>query len=177
MTKTPSEAQVSVGETVTYTIKLTNNGDAIAQNIHLDDTVLDVAAPLELSNLQAGSGWDCNTTSFPSSFFCDYDSNLSKGIFTTEIKVDATAPMDATIDASLFNEVNVSNYTAETEYTTTNNKSSPVLVKGADVTITKTVDKNTTKLGEEVVFTISVSNIDVAEAKDVKTGIGFTVMV
>lgn len=164
--KAPSSQDVAVGQTVTYTITLKNQGDANATNISLDDIVHTSTTPLVLSNLNAGAGWNC-TTSFPSSFHCTYNSSLAKNESASNITIDATVPTNAPINTQLNNDVNVSNNTAEVDYINTNQRTSPVTVRGADVNITKTVNKSTVSLGEQVVFTITVTNNDLADAQDV----------
>ncbi len=166
--KVPSTNEVAVGDTVTYTISLRNQGDAVATNIVLDDAVVETTYGLTLSNLQAGSGWSC-TTNFPNSFHCTYGPDLASGQSTSNITVDATAPNSTSaLDQQRSNEVNVSNDTAERDIDRTNSKVSPVTIRGAELTISKTPDDQTVALGEQVTFSIRVDSTGLADAKNVE---------
>ena len=167
--KVPSANEVAVGDTITYTISLRNQGDAVAKNIVLDDSVVETTDGLSLSNLSYSSAdWSC-TTNYPTGFQCTYKKDLASGQSTSDITVDATAPNSTTsLDQQRSNKVDVSNDTAESDTATTNSKVAPVTIRGAALTIDKSVTPNPARLQEQVTFTIRVDNSGLADADNVE---------
>ncbi|BDY13504.1 LamG-like jellyroll fold domain-containing protein [Hydrogenimonas cancrithermarum] len=165
--KVPNVNEVAVGKTVTYTISLKNQGDAVATNITLSDSVVENTDGLSLSNLSYNFvDWSC-TTNFPAGFDCTYKHDLASGQSTSNVTVDATAPNTTSVlDQQRSNRVDVSNDTAESDTATTNSKVAPVTIRGAELTISKSVSPGTVGLGERVTFTIDVGNSGLADAED-----------
>lgn len=169
VTKTPSQNEVAVNETVKYTITLTNQGYAVAKNITLTDSVVETTDPLSLSNLNYNStDWSCSA-SFPNGFSCSYKNDLAGGSSTSTITIDATAPnTQAAIGQIKSNQVEVANDTAEKEYTTTNTNVSEVTIRGSELTIVKSVTPTTVELQGSATFTIAVTNSGLADAENVE---------
>ena len=80
-----ADSTVYTDETVTYTLRVKNNGPDYAKNVSVTD-----ALPSSLTNIHAsGSGWSCSSGS---NVTCNYNSTLFSPGSTKYITVTATAP-------------------------------------------------------------------------------------
>ncbi len=161
--------EVAVGKTVTYTISLTNQWEANATNINITDAILQTGNDgfkLVPASLNAGAGWSCtNVTQL--GFDCSYSGTLTQNQSTTNIIIDAIAPNDINaIDTSRDNRASVTTDTAERETATSNTNIATVVVRGADLSITKIVNPNPAQLNELVTYTITVTNSGLADANE-----------
>ena len=158
--------EVAANGIVTYTISLINQGDANATNIKIKDTILQTGADgfkLQTGTLSAGSDWNCSNIT-TTSFECTYSGSLAKNQNTSNITIQAKAP-NGYIGESKDNKAVATTATAE-KYIGNNSDLATVTIKGADLSIVKNVNKSTVKLGEQVTFTITVTNNDLADAND-----------
>ncbi len=168
--KTVDKSEVAVNGIVTYTINVKNQWEATATNIQIDDNTLGsdgdkftfVSGTLNYDS----DDWTCNLDT-STHFVCTYKHDLTQDQTTSDITIEAKAPNTlSAIDNSRNNQVDTSTDTAEQDISTTNSKVVPVTIRGADLSITKTVSPNPAKLNESVTYTITVTNNGLADAND-----------
>jgi uncharacterized repeat protein (TIGR01451 family) len=153
-TKADSPDPVTVGNTLTYTITLTNAGPSSAASASLADTL---PAGTTFLSLATPAGWSCTTPPVGSagSVSCTIPSVApGNAVFTLKVKVDLTVPpgtvlTNNAIAASSTGDPNPGNETGTA--TTTVGGS-------ANVGVTMTVDNPTPGAGTNVTFTITVTN-------------------
>jgi len=147
--KDAESAIVSAGDTITWTITFGNDGPGDAYDVDLTDTL-----PAGLTGYVLGSDEDD---------LCD----IADGILTCSIDVlAADATYDVTItgttDAAdcpgVTNPVSISADNEPTSANGNNTDSSSVTVQCPDIGITKVADDDLVTAGDEVGFTITVSN-------------------
>ncbi|MFM8290210.1 MAG: hypothetical protein ACKOC4_00745, partial [Planctomycetia bacterium] len=173
VTKTVSDSTPNVGDTITYTVTLTNNGPDTATGVELTDTFptaelrFDSATPSQ-GSYNAGSGvWTVGT--------------LTSGAAVT-LTITATVLPPAAPGAVPGTQTNVAEVTAsnEPDPDPSNNRDEvDETPQYADLAVTKTVNNATPNVGQNVTFTITLSNLGVDAATNVTladllpTGLGF----
>ncbi len=168
--KTADKSEVAVNGLVNYTINVKNQWEADATNIQIDDNTLgnsgDKFTFINNSLTYDGNDWNCNQNN-STHFSCTYKHDLTQNQTTSNITIQAKAPNTlSAIDNKRDNEAVITTDTAEKETATTNTVVRSVYIRGADLNISKTVSPNPAKLGEQVTYTITVANSDLAEAKN-----------
>lgn len=157
LTQSDSVDPVIGGNTLTYTLSITNNGPASATNV----TVLD-ALPAGVSLLSAtgsqGSGCSGSTTAT-----CDLGSLAVGGSATVTVVVAVPASGAGT----LINNVSVS--ATETELNSGNNTDSETtaIIRRADLSITKSDNPDPVLAGEVLTYTLSITNAGPSDAAGV----------
>jgi uncharacterized repeat protein (TIGR01451 family)/gliding motility-associated-like protein len=142
--KTVNNSTPKVGETVTFTIKVTNNGPSAATGV----TVTDI--------LQSGFSY-VSSTSGTGSY------NTGTGVWTIgnlAVGAEATLTMTAKVQ-SAGTYVNTAVVKGNEDDPDTGNNTSTVTltpVPQSDLKVVKTVNNSTPKVGETVTFTIKVTN-------------------
>lgn len=147
VTKAVDRPSPSEGETIQYTIVMTNNGPSDASGIALFDLL--PAGLTYLSNTP-GQGTYSNVTGIWSV------GSLAAGS-------GATLTLRATVNTGtsgqrITNTASVSAASQEDPVTGNNTASAAIDVTGADLAVTKVVDKTTPNEGERVTYTITLSN-------------------
>ena len=168
--KSSDKTEVPVDGIVTYTINVKNQWEATATNIQLDDNTLgtspDLFTFIDGTLNYDSNDWDCTLNS-STNFSCTYKHDLAQNETTSDITIQAKAPnVDSAVNNQRDNQVDVTTDTAERETATTNTKIVPVTIRGADLSISKTVSPTTVKLQDSVTYTITVSNGDLADANN-----------
>jgi uncharacterized repeat protein (TIGR01451 family) len=174
VTKTVDKDQANPGDTLTYSIPVTNNGPDRSTQATLVDTV---PASLMVTSFDAGSNdWSCQSSgggNGPTTLTCTNANGVPLGsayVFTLVATVKAGTPPGTFIT----NEVTIStppdpnngdtdpNPENNTAFATTNVPNGT----SADLSITKSVDSSQTVAGSNATFTIQVTNQgpDVADA-------------
>jgi uncharacterized repeat protein (TIGR01451 family) len=158
VTKTDSPDPVVVGNNITYTITVTNNGASDAQTLSLSDAV---PANTTLVSVTTPSGWS-RTDAVPAggtgtlTFTRATQAASASSIFTVVVNVNAGTANGTTIT----NTANVSS--ATTDPTPGNNSAiaTTLVQSNADVAISKTRSPNTASIdaGNNVTYTINVIN-------------------
>jgi uncharacterized repeat protein (TIGR01451 family) len=145
LTKTVNNATPNVGDTVTFTVTLTNNGPSAATNVRVTD--------LLPSGLTFGSATPSQGT---------YVS--STGLWTVGTVAMAAMPtlqIEATV-ASANAETNTTTISASDQFDPdpgNNTVSVTVTPQQADLALTKTVNDATPNVGDTVTYTVTVSNL------------------
>lgn len=148
--KTVNNATPAIGNTVVYTVNVSNEGPT-----RVSDVVLSDAIPNNLTFVSATMGSnagvsDGTTITFPG---VDLDSGASQ-----------TATLNFTVDSdasgTITNTASVPDLSADGENDTTNNSDSAdiTVTPQADVTIVKAVDLTEAQAGSNLVYTITVTN-------------------
>ncbi len=148
-TKTDGKTQVVAGTDGTYTISLTNAGPSSADDVVLDDTIPSpFVAGTPTSNLPSNcSGSSGNVID------CELDASLAAGA-TWTITVAYTVPASAT-PTSVHN---TATFTTEEHPGGTTASDDTAVVRHADLGITKTASQSIVFSGDEITYTITVTN-------------------
>lgn len=167
ITKTTSSAVVVPGNNIVYTIIATNNGPAAAAN----PIVTDVVPPnTTFQSISPPGGWACGTpvSGGTGTVSCSRSSFAASttATFTLTINVNAGAPIGGTI-------VNTAQVTSDATDTNNTNDSSSVSVGvvaagSADLKITKTDSPDPVAIGNDITYTIVVTNNGPASASTVQ---------
>ncbi|TWU02353.1 beta strand repeat-containing protein [Stieleria varia] len=154
ITKLADDTTPAPGQNVTYTIGLTNSGPSTATGVILTDNI-----PTGLTfvsgtlNGQAATS-NGTTVTFPSITLNDGATANATLVFTVGVDATGTITNTATVAASA-GETNTNNNTATEDITAT---------PTADLTVTKSVDVAATQVGENLTYTITVTNAGVSTA-------------
>ncbi|MCR4030697.1 MULTISPECIES: PKD domain-containing protein [Flavobacterium] len=145
--KTVSKSNPSEGETITYSIKVTNNGPSNATGVRLTDIL-----PIGVTYVSNNQG-------------ADY--NYGSGIWTIgDLANGATKVLDINviINSGSAGKTIVNTTTAakgdQSDPTTVGDDLTETIVvqNGADVVLTKVVNNSTPNIGETVTYTVTVTN-------------------
>jgi uncharacterized repeat protein (TIGR01451 family) len=147
--KTVSNSQPNVGDTITFTVTLTNVGPDTATNVTVTDPL---PAGLTLSNTSASQGtyiggvWNVGT-------------------------VDTVNPQTLQLQAKVVSQnqqTNTATITAATPNTSVGNSASATETpQVADLQLTKTVSNATPNVGDTITFTVTLSNAGPSPATNV----------
>ena len=145
--KTVSKSNPSEGETITYSIRVTNNGPSDATGVRLTDIL-----PIGVTYVSNNQG-------------ADY--NYGSGIWTIgDLANGATKVLDINvlIDSGSAGKTIVNTTTAakgdQSDPTTVGDDLTETIIvqNGADVVLTKVVNNSTPNIGETVTYTVTVTN-------------------
>ncbi len=147
-----------VNSNVTYRITVINTGASPATDISISDTL---PSRVSYQSIDDYGNWSCSESS--STVSCDLnDDNLTQN---ESYYVDINVKMPAT-HQDITNSATVSTSTGESD--TTNNEATLLThVKGADLNIEKTPDWDTTDIGSNYTYTISIENNGYATAENI----------
>ena len=160
-TKTVDKAIAKAGDSITYTITIKNEGNSPATQVTVNDAqAVNLTSPTyNLTGDASGSGiWSGSTTL--SSFL---GGSLAPGESVT-LTITGTVPTNA-INTVLQNAAQISSPQDPTSPFTTSTVSTTV--GAADLSATKTVDKQAAKPGDTLTYTILVRNDGSANATQV----------
>ena len=160
---------VVAGETLTYTITITNNGPSDAQNVVLTDDIPDeILNPQFRYRISYNGGNTWGDWSDWSSWSSPYNlGTLPNGEkFEVEIKgtVDPSTPDGTTI----YNEASVSSDTEDPYIDNNTHTENTDVITRADLSITKTLSKDTNLIETEIEYTIEVKNNGPSYARNVR---------
>ncbi len=150
------------GETITYTITLTNKGPDTVTGVELTDTLPNPVTYVPGSDT-ATSGTTFNTTGTPITGGIWSVPSIDPGdVFTLEFKVVAQA------GGLSYNEIEITDKSTWDPVLSNNISRTPIDPQDADVSVTKVVDNPTPQVGDNVTFTITVKNNGPDTAKAVE---------
>ena len=158
ITKTADKTEVKPGESITYTIKVNNTADQEITGITLKDYLPDkITGNMEISSNAGIDGFtSANNVITWKSF--SLAANASKSVKVT-VKISENVENGTIITNKA--EASADGYEpVKDQADTTVNTGEPTPVKPAwdKLTVEKTVDKQTAKPGENVIYTIKVTN-------------------
>lgn len=142
ITKVSDVTPVAIGESITFTITVTNNGPNDATGVTVNDTLLP-SYQYDFHNTATGT-FDSNTGVWTVG-------SLTNGASAT-LTIDAT-----TLVVGATNTATVQIGSGQTDPDTTNNSDS-VPEATTDLAMSKSIDPTTIVIGETVAFTITVTN-------------------
>jgi len=146
ITKTPDQGTVSAGDSIGFTIEVTNNGDGTAHGVTVTDT-LPTNGGLDWSVDAANSDAGCSITSgVLTCDFGDLGSGLSKSAHIT-----SPTTADSCGDVNNTASVTTSNDGSDSD-------SATITVNCPDVFVTKTADAPLVEGGDAIGFLITVGN-------------------
>ena len=146
ITKTPDQGTVTAGDSIGFTIEVTNNGDGTAHGVTVTDT-LPANGGLNWSVDAANSDAGCSITSgVLTCDFGDLGSGLSKAAhITSPTTVGSCGDVNNTASVTTSNDG-------------TDSDSATITVNCPDVSVTKTADAAVVEGGDAVGFLITVGN-------------------
>jgi uncharacterized repeat protein (TIGR01451 family) len=161
ITKTDGQSAINPGESITYTVRVSNNGPSTASNVTVTDNI-----PADITNVSwtctipAGTG-SCGAAN-GSGNTLNTTANLNPGAIATYI-IQGTLSPSAPNPGSLTNTATVTLPTGLTDPYLSNNSVTdrdavPRPGGSADLSITKTDDVTTIIPGSAVTYTIIVTN-------------------
>jgi uncharacterized repeat protein (TIGR01451 family) len=148
VTKTVNNTNPAVGNTITYTIVVTNNGPLKANNITIQD-ILPATLTYQSSTISQGTPYNSGTGQW-------FVNDLNAGASAT-LTIDAT--VNVTANGTLVtNTASVLSVIEDDSITDNNSDSVDIGVGSADLQITKNVDAPTKAVGDTVTYTIQAIN-------------------
>jgi uncharacterized repeat protein (TIGR01451 family) len=159
LTKDPSSATVGLGGTFTYSIVVTNTGNATATNLQVTDTLSGNGAITDITTSVASANSCEGTNTFP----CDFASLAAGASITITVEVTAGTERCEPID-------NSSTVTADGNLNATDNTDNQVQVTGCapNLTLTKDPSSATVALGGTFTYSIVVTNTGNANATNLQ---------
>src|SRR5690554_5082894 len=151
--KTIDNTTPNVGDTVTFTMTVTNNGPSEAVNVEVTDVV---PCGYTIGTINNGGVNTAGTIVW-------LVGNLANGA-STEVSFEATVNATGTYS----NTATVNSDTADPDSDNNTNTVIPTPVPQADVQIVKVIDNTTTDVGDTVTFTMTVTNNGPSEAVNVE---------
>lgn len=158
ITKTADSASVSNGQTIGYTITVINTGTAAASNVTITDN-LPTNAGLSWSITPATSG--CGIAPSPPVLTCNVGTLAAGASFSVHISSPTTSATCGTVS-------NSATVTATGVTAITSSPLTTIVVNCAAIGISKTADAGTVAAGQQVGYTITVTNSGAGTAFNVK---------
>jgi uncharacterized repeat protein (TIGR01451 family) len=153
LTKSVDDPTPDNGDTIVYTITVTNNGPADAVSIEIEDVLP-----------ASGLTYDSHTAT-------DGTYTFASGMWSIDFLADAaTATLDITVTVTavagtvINNTASIDSAGQVDPDSSNDTASASVAVGGTDLSVTKTGDKGTPATGEYLTYTITVTNNDVDNA-------------
>lgn len=160
VTKTVDKPQPNVGDTITYTVTLTNNGTATATGVEVTDA-LPANVTFVSATPQSGTTFAPTPLVSPTGGVWAVPTIAPGASLILKITATADAPgvsfNTVTITKSSTYDPNEGNNTAKT----------PTDPQEADLVVTKTVDKPRPQVGDNVTFTVKLQNLGPSTAASV----------
>lgn len=156
LSKTVSDPTPNVGDTITFTITLSNNGPDTATNVTVQDLLPAglsvVTATPSQGNYNSGTGvWTVGTVTLAPARTLTIDAVVSSpGTRTNTARISHADQFDPTV--------------------ANNAASATVTPQRADLTITKSVSNPAPNVGDNITFTITVTNAGPDDATNVTVG-------
>ena len=159
VTKTTDKPQPNVGETITYTVTLRNDGTATATNVAVTDTL--PANVLFVSATPAAG-----TTFTPSA------APVTGGVWRVPTiapgqSLALTLTATATLPGVLYNNATITGSDVWDPNDRNNTSNSPTDPQSADLVVSKTVNNPRPNVGDNVTFTITLDNLGPSTARNV----------
>ncbi|MDA7885309.1 DUF11 domain-containing protein [Pirellulales bacterium] len=159
--KQTSDPTPNDGDTVTYTITLTNNGKDTATNIELTDTLPSPVTYQSVVTITPGTNF--NPTGTPTTGGIWSVPSIDPGdVFTLEFQVIANAGNLS------YNTISITQTDTYDPILSNNSSRTPTDPQDADLAVDKIVNNSTPQVGDNVVFTVTVTNNGPNTAKDVE---------
>ncbi|TWU57755.1 DUF11 domain-containing protein [Rubripirellula reticaptiva] len=164
LTKTVSNASPNVGDTITFTVEVTNAGPSTATGVSIRD-VLPAGLTLATATPQRGN---YNTTSgiwtIPSI------ANNETLTLTLSAVVNQTGSVTNTAEVTAADQTDIDSAPDNNVATEDDQASVAITTPVADLSLTKTVDNARPNVNDEVLFTVAVTNV----GPDTATGVVVT---
>ncbi|MEQ8329861.1 MAG: hypothetical protein RH859_05280, partial [Longimicrobiales bacterium] len=159
VTKTVDNAAPHSGQSIAFTVGITNNGPSAATNVIVSDAL---PAGLSFGSFTSSQG------------FYDEDSGASWSVGTLASGASATLTINATVTAAagatLTNTASLSGHDQADTNAANNSASASLTVKAVDLALAKTVDVAAPIAGAQVNFTVTLTN----NGPDAATGVTVT---
>ena len=174
VTKTGSPGTVPVGQNLRYTITPRNNGPSRASGVSITDTLPDNVTYIGINSISGGgtctTSPTVNTTTSPGndtlicSWASQFNANTQQSV-TVDVRPNyvtrgTTLTNSVTVSTSTIPETNAANNTA----TATTNVSNPAY----DLLINKTDNPDPITVGDDVTYTVTVTNNGASYAENVR---------
>ncbi|MBN1887925.1 MAG: DUF11 domain-containing protein [Thermoflexales bacterium] len=163
LSKTVTPTAVASGEVVTYTLTYANRGLIPAENVVLTDTLPGGLRNTQYTNPRSAAEWDAIHTNR----IITWDLGTLPADTAGSLVLTATVELTTAAHVVFTNTAVIS--TSTFEFSTGNNESYAVneLAQGADLALSKDVDRAAPDEGEQIIYTLRVSNNGPAAASGV----------
>jgi uncharacterized repeat protein (TIGR01451 family) len=164
ITKVAGASPVTPGSQVSYQIEVTNNGPSAVTGAAVTDTL-----PAVLSN----ASWTCTATSGSSCGVANGTGNINTTVnllVSGKASFSLTATLSSSATGTLTNTATVAPPAGTTDPNNGNNSSTantPV-TPTSDLRIVKTASQSSIRAGDELTYTLNVTNLGPSSASDVK---------
>jgi uncharacterized repeat protein (TIGR01451 family)/fimbrial isopeptide formation D2 family protein len=145
-----------------FTLTVTNQGPSTADNVVVTDTMPAGLVPVSAD----GAGWTCEDPIVGQEITCTRD-ELRPG--TSTITVKARVAASVLDDVTLTNEATVSTTTPGDNSGNNDDSSNVAVIARADLSISKSHPDRTFLAGEDIIFTLEVSNNGFSDAQPTLT--------
>ena len=153
VTKSTNTTTASAGDTVTYTIVVTNNGPDAANGVVVTDTL---PPPLLFQSITPAATFTCDTPAVGSTGTITCNGGpLANGATATFTLATTIAPGAS---GSVVNSVSVASNATDSNGTNSTAAGPGVIVGTADLAITKTTNVTQAQTGNTINYTITVTN-------------------
>jgi uncharacterized repeat protein (TIGR01451 family) len=152
--KTPDAATINAGDAAGFTITVTNLGSGIARNVMLHD-------PLPSGPAWGEDSTDCSIAA--AVLDCSFG-DLAPGAHKSVHVSGETSPADC---GTLHNVASASATNEDGADLDNNSSSADIQVQCPDLEVQKTADQASVSAGDQIGFTITVTNIGLGDAKNV----------
>jgi large repetitive protein len=161
LTKTVNNVRPNVGENVTFTITLSNFGPSMATGVTVRDSL---QSGLSFVSAKPSRGTFDSTTRL-----WNVGQIAAGGTASLQVtaRVDAANPTVNTAEVASSDQIDPNSTPNNNNATENDQDSATVTPQIADLSLTKTVDKGNPTVGDQVVFTVTVSN----KGPDTATGV------
>jgi uncharacterized repeat protein (TIGR01451 family) len=158
VTKTDSPDPVTVGNNLTYTVTITNNGPDAATGVTLTDTLPGGVTVVSIYSTNGACSLASGTVT------CNFDPMANGAVVTVTIVVTPNTPGGITNTATVAGN--------ETDPNTANNTATAVttVIQPSDLSVTKTDAPDPVTVGSNLTYTVTITN----NGPDAATGVTLT---
>ncbi len=145
-----------VGDEVTFTVTVTNDGIADAANVSVEDTL---PADVTYARVENDTGWTVTGPDASGVLTLTLDDPLPSGATPVTRSIDVIVVLDAGSVPGVANDVVVTTTTTETSLDD-NDATDPVEVDTPNLVIQKVADATLVQGGDTLTYTLTVANLD-----------------
>ena len=161
MLKTVDDVTPDEGQTITYSLKVTNAGNGTAMNVTVSDTIPSSLTFLTVTTLPTGTWvldsttkiltWNIPSIASPANYTLKFTAKVNRGTSATTITNTAAITRHDQVDVNPAND----------------KSSVAVTVNTIDISLIKTVDDATPDEGQTITYSVKLSNLGVGVANNI----------
>ncbi|MFY7798296.1 MAG: DUF4114 domain-containing protein [Dolichospermum sp.] len=162
LTSDATNTPINLGDKITYTLTVTNNGDGQATGIKLTDNIGSLGVKDVLATSSQGTATIDSNGNVTAQL-----GKLNKGEKAT-VTITATSIVADTLINTAFVTSNEDDLDTANNFLIQNKAVNPITPTSADLELTQTIDNPNPKIGDEVNFTLTLTNKGVGIASSIK---------